>query len=787
VGSRVSRFRRLSAAAVLLLTLAGCRRAEDGARAGVEPTKAAAQPVLAAVFVGRVACEKCHAEETRRWRGSHHDLAMQEASEKAVVGNFANASFTHFGVTSTFFQRDGRFFVRTDGPDGTLREYPIAYTFGIYPLQQYLIAFPGGRYQALNVCWDTRPAKQGGQRWFHLYPKEAVAHDDPLHWTGPYQNWNFMCAECHSTNVRKGFVAPEDRYETTFSEINVSCEACHGPGSAHSAWGEEVRAGKAKKDEPDKRLSFVLGEPVKASWIINPETGLAKRSVPRTSRTEIETCGRCHARRSVVAADYVYGRPLADTHRPVLLEPGLYYADGQIEDEVYEYQSFLESRMFANGVTCSDCHNPHDLKVAGSGDRVCAACHAVEKFETPKHHFHKAGSTGASCIACHMPTRNYMVVHARHDHSIRIPRPDLSVSIGTPNACVDCHRKRSNEWASQAALKWWGAKRRDEKHFGEVIHAGREVEAGAAEALARLAGDPAKPAIVRGTALALFGGENGAAPRDLLGKTVGDADSFVRRAAVAASEALPPEERVALLSPLLSDPVLTVRIEAARALATALKERMISSEGAVFEAALAEYEKVQRLNGDRVESHVNLGALYAEQGKPAAAEAEYQAAIQMLPSFGAAYVNLADLFRMQGRDIEGEKVLRQGAAASPRDPGVHHALGLALVRLKRLSEATAELKLAAELAPDSPRYAFAYGMALDAAGDRKRAIEVLKAASAVHSGSRDLLEALATTSAKAGDAALTDDALRRLEALAPGDPRTREFARQLAADTSRPH
>ena len=174
-------------------------------RRGRCPDEGGRAATPAAAFVGRAVCEKCHAEETRRWRGSHHDLAMQEASEQTVVGNFENASFTHFGVTSMFFRRDGKFFVRTDGPDGRLTEYPIAYTFGIFPLQQYLIAFPGGRYQALNVCWDTRPAKQGGQRWFHLYPKEEVAHGDPLHWTGPYQNWNFMCAECHSTNVTKGY------------------------------------------------------------------------------------------------------------------------------------------------------------------------------------------------------------------------------------------------------------------------------------------------------------------------------------------------------------------------------------------------------------------------------------------------------------------------------------------------------------------------------------------------------------------------------------------------------
>ena len=232
--------------ALLLAAPAACRQegaSRPAGSAGPTPTPKATH----ATFVGREKCAPCHAEEDRRWKDSHHDLAMQEATEKTVLGSFDDASFTHFGVTSTFFKKDGKFFVRTDGPDGKLHEYSIAYTFGVYPLQQYLIAFPGGRVQALNVCWDTRPKTEGGQRWFHLYPNEKVAHDDPLHWTGPYQNWNFMCAECHSTNVKKGYAAASDTYETTFSEIDVSCEACHGPGSAHVAWAEAVKAGKAKK------------------------------------------------------------------------------------------------------------------------------------------------------------------------------------------------------------------------------------------------------------------------------------------------------------------------------------------------------------------------------------------------------------------------------------------------------------------------------------------------------------------------------------------------------------
>jgi len=768
----------LIVAVILSAPASACRRAPEPAAAVSQPAKAAGQPA-AASFVGGAACEKCHAEETRRWRGSHHDLAMQPANEKTVIGNFRNVSFTHFGVTSTFFVRGGKYFARTDGPDGKLNDFEIAYTFGVYPLQQYLIAFPGGRYQALNVCWDARPAAEGGQRWFHLYPKEEVSHADPLHWTGPYQNWNFMCAECHSTNVKKGYRPVEDRYETTYSEIDVACEACHGPGSRHVAWGEAVKAGKAS--DADEGLVFALGDPARASWIFDPQKGSARRSVPRTSRAEVETCGRCHARRSVVAADYVYGRPLADTHRPVFLEQGLYRADGQIEDEVYEYESFLQSKMYASGVSCSDCHNPHDLKVPVSADRVCALCHQPERFDTPAHHFHKAASKGASCTSCHMPTRNYMVVHARHDHSFRIPRPDLTVSIGTPNACNGCHANRSPQWASEAALKWWGSRRRAEPHYGEAIHAGREVLAGAGEALAKLAGDAGKPPIVRGTALTLFGPDNGAAPASLIEAALRDPDPYVRRGAIAASATLEPRERMAQLAALLADPVRTVRIDAARSLVSVPKALMTSSDRGAFEAALSEWVASQQVDADRAEAHTTLGALFAEQGNLSGAEAEYRTAVKLLPAFGAAYVNLSDLYRVQSRDTEGEKALRQGLAASPKDPGVHHALGLTLVRLKRLPEAAAELKRAADLAPDDPRYAYVYGMALDAAGEPKKAVEVLKAASARHTGSRNLLEALVTVSARAGDAASANEALRRLEALAPGDPRTRALVKELSA------
>ncbi|HTO88977.1 MAG TPA: tetratricopeptide repeat protein [Thermoanaerobaculia bacterium] len=760
---------------------AGCRGPERGSAASPTPTKV---PLAAhATFVGREACAGCHAEEDRRWRGSHHDLAMQEATEKTVLGNFDNATFTHYGVTSTFFKRDGKFFVRTDGPDGKLNEYPIVYTFGVYPLQQYLIPFPGGRYQALNVCWDTRPAKEGGQRWFHLYPKEEVAHDDPLHWTGPYQNWNFMCSECHSTNVKKGYDAAANRYQTTWSELDVSCEACHGPGSAHVAWAEAVKAGKAKKDDADKGMAVVLKDPAaKAVWEFDMKTGIAKRSVPRTSYAEIETCARCHVRRSVVSADYVYGQPLMQTHRPALLTDGLYFADGQIEDEVYEYGSFRQSKMYAAGVSCSDCHNPHDLKVPVSADRVCAACHLPEKFDTPAHHHHKANSAGASCTACHMPTRNYMVVHARHDHSFRIPRPDLSVSIGTPNACAKCHRDKSNEWAADAALAWWGDKVRKERHYGETIHAGQEELAGAEIALARLVDDTKAPAIRRATAATLLERNLELGTRASLERALRDPDPLVRDGALTAAASVDPRERLSLVAHLLRDPIRTVRIDAARTLASVPKEMMNSSDRADFDAALSEYVASQLVDGDRAEAHTNLGTLYAEQGDLDRAEREYKVALEVTPAIAGAYVNLADLYRVQGREVEAEKVLRRGLTAAPRDPGVHHALGLALVRQKRLSEALQELARAAALPPERARYIYVYAVALDSAGQTPRALEVLAQAHARHPGNREILYALTTINAKAGDMAAAVSFARQLVEL---DPQNNE-ARQLLDELTNP-
>lgn len=350
-------------------TLRGCTSiltALLAAACGTGPPTAPREHASAppARFVGRAACEGCHDAAIASWRGSHHDRAMEVANENTVAGDFGGTTFTHFGVISTFTKKDGKFYAHTDGPDGKLHDFEIAYTFGVDPLQQYLIRFPDGRLQALNVCWDMRPKEQGGRRWFHLCPKEAVPFDDVLHWTGIYQNWNFMCSECHSTGVKKRYSAVKNAFDTTWFEIDVSCEACHGPGSNHVAWADARRAKTNDADFADFGLAVRLRESEPAQWVMDPKAGIAKRDPPRVWRGEIETCGRCHARRGLVSEDYVPARPLMDTHRVALLEASLYHADGQILEEDYEYGSFLESKMYAAGVTCTDCHDPHALKPA---------------------------------------------------------------------------------------------------------------------------------------------------------------------------------------------------------------------------------------------------------------------------------------------------------------------------------------------------------------------------------------------------------------------------------------
>ena len=744
--------------------------AAPGAVAASSTTQASAR------FVGAAVCKTCHDAQYQAWHGSHHRQSMQEATADTVLGDFNQATLRHFKVETTFFKRDGRFMVRTDGPDGKPAEYEIARTFGVWPLQQYLIAFPSGRYQMLPVAWDARTRAEGGQRWFHLYPDEKMDHKDPLHWTGRYQNWNLQCAACHSTHLKKGYDAATDSYQTTFSEINVACEACHGPGSHHADWAKTARA--PYPSDSDKGL-VVLRSRWREAWSFAADGApTAQRDRP-ADEAAANTCAACHARRSALVEHGTPGAPLMDTHRPALLTQPAFFADGQQRDEDFVWNSFLQTRMHQKGVTCMDCHDAHSLKLRVDGNALCARCHNGAVFDTIKHHGHKAGSPGAQCVECHMPERNYMVIDARRDHAIRVPRPDLSEALGTPNACNRCHTERKPAWAAEAMDRWYGTGWRARPQTGSTLHAGATQGVAALPSLMALAEDPALAPIVRATALTLAHPHLGPQSLPTLRKLLAHSDPLIRAAALGALEPLDAPTRAQAAAPLLVDPVRGVRVEAARVLADVSDDRLPPGSQASRATALKEYEDSLTLDADWASSVANLGNLRLRQGRVEDAIAAFQRAVRLDPLFAPAWLNLADAWRVAGREADGEKALREAMTRMPRQADLHHALGLLLVRKGDKAAALPVLSQAARLAPDNARYAYVHAIALNSAGKRSEALAVLGATHARHPGDVDVLNALVSVNIEAGQHKAALGYARQLATLLPEDPSVRRLLADL--------
>ncbi|HWX27678.1 MAG TPA: multiheme c-type cytochrome [Steroidobacteraceae bacterium] len=746
-------------------------------------------PGAEATFVGSETCAGCHQAEAKLWRGSQHQLAMAHATDKSVLGNFSDVTFDYFGVKSRFFRQGEKYLVETDGPDGKLGIFEIKYTFGVDPLQQYLVEFPDGRLQSLSIAWDTRPKDKGGQRWFHLYPNEEIRHDDVLHWTKLNQNWNFMCSECHSTGIRKNYDATNDRFATTFAEISVGCEACHGPGSRHAGWARDKDSWwpLGKIDDPTMGLTERFSERRDATWVPNAETGNVRRSsAPRTLRAEVETCGLCHARRGQFSEAWAPGQPLSDTHMVSPIGRGLYDADGQMLDveEAYNYGSFKQSKMFAAGVTCSDCHDPHNSKLRVAADSTCLQCHSPDKYADVKHHRHEAVTPALACASCHMPTRIYMVVDTRHDHSFRIPRPDISVKLGTPNACNDCHVDKPPEWCAAAIERWYGPDRKGFQNYAEAFHSAWSNQSDAAKLLAVAAADRNTPAIARAGALSELGSRLTPATLDLARTSLKDSDPMVRIGALNMIENLPLEQRWSMASPVLSDPIRGVRIRTASILSDVPAARLSEADRGRFNRAAEQFIAAQQFNADRPEARTTLGAFYARRGRNSEAETEYKASLRLSPQFTGAAINLADLYRQTAREADGEKVLRNAIDAAPNDAGLHHALGLSLVRLKRPDDALVELGRATELDRHSARYAYVYGVALHSAGRQQEAIAQLKKSLAEHPENREIIMAIVSFSREAGDAATALQYAEQAAKIVPDDPGIRGTLEELRRQVS---
>ena len=731
-------------------------------------------------YVGSERCRECHAQTVEAWRESHHAQAMQPANDATVLGNFANARFTKGGVTSNFYKKDGKFHVGTDGSDGELQDFELPYTFGVFPLQQYLVPFPGGRLQSLGIAWDSRTKEQGGQRWFHLYPDQKMPHTDPLHWTGRNQTWNYMCADCHSTDLRRNYNLASDGYATTWSEMNVSCESCHGPGSEHLAWGQTHKKGSHQSSDGGNGLVVNLKAASGSWWLMQPGDTTMHWKGSARSRNELETCAPCHSRRRPIKSDYAPGAHFLDAYVPNLLEEGVYFADGQIQEEDYEYGSFVQSKMYREGVTCSDCHDPHDLKLPPvSLNSACGKCHLLAKFGTEEHTHHKPQSPGALCVNCHMPTRTYMVVHARRDHSFRVPRPDFSVAYGTPNSCSQCHKDKSARWAADAVVRWYGPNRRREVRFVEALNAGRRGLVVAEKELTSLITDSSQPAIARATALTLLPQYLTPTSLPAVQSGLADEDALVRSAAVRALEPLAPQARLGLAAPLLTDPIRSVRIEAARVLAGTPPNLVQEAQKNALDQAVSELIASETTTAERPENHLNLSLLYARMGRTGDAESELQIALRLDHNFVPAMLNLADLYRTQQRDAEGQRWLEKAIMLAPTAAEPIYALGLLKVRQKRYQEALNLLAKAATLQPGNVRYSYVYAIALQTSGQVEQAIKILEQAHKRRPADRSVLTGLITFELDKGNIALATTYAQQLVQLVPDDPNAEKMLADL--------
>ncbi|WP_136807764.1 tetratricopeptide repeat protein [Desulfosediminicola flagellatus] len=649
-------------------------------------------PTTDVEFTGSASCRECHRDAYQKWQGSDHDKAMAEANSETVLGDFSNVSFTdpYTDRISRFFMDNGKYQVETEGPDGKPGIFTITHTFGVYPLQQYLIPFPDGKLQCLSIAWDVEK-----KAWYRLPPYDVVSHTDWLHWTRGGQTWNGMCAECHSTRLQKNYDMESNSYSTIWFEIDVGCEACHGPGSEHLKWAELPALGRSQLDD----------------------FGLVIPTSNVSADQHIMTCAPCHSRRYQLGDNQHKNEGLLDVMVPSLLTEDLYYPDGQIKDEVYVYGSFVQSKMYRHDVRCNDCHDPHTLKLHKKDNALCLQCHRASEYDTPQHHFHKTEykgkpSEGYLCVKCHMPGRMYMGIDYRPDHSLRIPRPDLSKKLGTPNGCStsDCHGDKPLDWTIEHYTKWYGETTKP--HYGEILAAGREVEENIDQQLIALVNDELLPGIVRATALNLLRNYPGEKTAHTVSNALMSDDPLIRQTAIRLLNQTDEETLLKHVAPKLYDPVKAVRIEAASRLAGIPKEKLRKEDLPTMAATLDEYRTSMEYNADFAPQRYNLGNLENALGNYQNAIEYYLEAINIDDQFIPAKVNLAMGYNNIGKKEQAEQLLREVVTSHPQMHEVTYSLGLLLSESERYEEAAELLGRASDAMPQYSRARYNYGLAL---------------------------------------------------------------------------
>ena len=619
-------------------------------------------------YVGDKNCVACHEKENDLWKGSHHDLAMQIANDSTVLGDFNNVKTTIDGVKYYFYKKDKNFFVRINEIDNSEQIYQINYTFGVTPLQQYLIDFDKGKKQVLRVTWDSKDHK-----WFHQYSGDKISTHDWLHWTKSAQNWNTMCAECHSTNLKKSYIVEKDSFHTTYSFINVSCEMCHGPGEKHVNW--------ANSNPKDKNYQIILG---------------------KTQHEQVNLCAPCHARRTKLTENLEPGKYFDDQYMIQTLSTAFYHADGQIDDEDYVFGSFMQSMMYANKVKCSDCHDMHSMKLKFDGNTLCAQCHVKTTYDTKKHHFHKENTDASQCINCHMTGKNYMGNDFRRDHSFRVPRPDQSAKYDTPNACNGCHADKSNEWAASYIKKWYGSKRRDHFSDGMILSSQQNLSQNQRNDLDKYINNLQYPAIARATAISNLNYTTNEQLGALL-ISLQDSSALVRYHALMKFRVLPMQDRMSIVLKHVNDTTKLVRIGAAQ-LAIGFDENNLNDiEKASLIKSRNELETMMYGNADFSTGRMQLGDYFLQNNDINTAIKHYKMALQKDSLLFPVYSNLATAYSMNKDNRKAMKIMETWMKLEPTSGRPYYLRALLNFELKENDKAVADLRKALKINPNDTR------------------------------------------------------------------------------------
>ena len=698
-------------------------------------------------FLGDQKCKECHPNQFEKWEGSHHDKAMQIADSITILGDFNNATFTSQEITSRFFKKGRDFYVNTEGKDGKYHDYKIEYTFGITPLQQYIVKFPDGHYQCLRTAWDTEKNK-----WFDLYPDFKVVHSEWLHWSRGGLNWNNMCADCHSTNVRKNYDDETKSYNTRYAILNVSCEACHGSGKQHVSDVTKIGEGYTN-------------------------TNTFQMTLNTKPKELVDQCARCHMRREMYSEHFNFEGTLLDHYYPQLIEKNLYHADGQILDEVYVYGSFLQSKMYQNDVTCTNCHDAHSLQLKFTGNALCTQCHETTTYDSPKHHFHPQNTESSKCINCHMTGKVYMGNDYRRDHSFRIPRPDLSLKYGSPNACTKCHTDKDDTWAWNNFQKLFGQV--DSVHFSDKLAPAIANLPNADKGLISLINSKKTPEIIRASATKVLSNYNLEEHINIYISLLDDDSPLVRAASIDVLGTINSRDYVSYFLPLLQDDKRTVRVKAFFALA-------FMDEFEVPEMYLQDYKRVKdefwkqmKSNADFSGIKVREGDFFLKKGNLQKAIDCYEQGLTIDNVNNQIRTNLAMLYYNNQQYDKAEEAYLKVIKQEPGFGPVYYSLALLYGELNRVDDAIYQLERAKEIMPENIRVYYNLGLLNTKKGDFKKAERNLGDGLKIDTNNESLLYALAYTYSQSNQKVKAKNILQRLVSLYPNNQQYQAFLNQL--------